>query len=74
MHGQGLLFEGSFLAYDPASNEVEWIPVQGTAEDLSQAEKAPARELSSMVPLDSTPEMQRLDRFGELWSDSEGRE
>ena len=31
----GLLFKGNILAYDPASNGVEWVPVQGTVKDLS---------------------------------------
>ena len=53
---RGLLFEGSILASDPTSNEAEWIPVWGTAEDLSQAEEASARELSNMVLLDSADE------------------
>ena len=50
---QELLFKGSMLAYDPTSNEAEWIPVQGTASDLSEAEEASARELSNMVPHDT---------------------
>ena len=57
----GLLFEGNTLAYDSASNEAEWVPMWGMAEDLSQAEEASTRELSNMVPLDSTEEAQRLD-------------
>ena len=67
---RGLFFEGNILTYDPASNEMEWIPMQGTAEDLSQAEDASTRELSNMVPLDSAEEAQRLDRFGEQKSKS----
>ena len=31
----GLLFKGNVLAYDPASNGVEWVPVWGTVNDLS---------------------------------------
>ena len=58
---RGLLFEGNVLAYDPTSKEAEWVPMQDTAEDLSQAEEASARELSNMVPLDSAEEVQRLD-------------
>ena len=34
----GLLFEGNVLTYDPASNGMEWIPVQGTVNDLSPVE------------------------------------
>ena len=58
---RGLLFEGNVLVYNPASNETEWVPVWGTAEDLSRAEEASTRELSNMVPLDSAEEVQRLD-------------
>ena len=36
---RGLLFEGNVLAYDPATNEAEWIPVWGSASDLSPAEE-----------------------------------
>ena len=69
---RGLLFEDSILIYDPTCNEAEWIPVRGMEEDLSQVEEASTRELSNMVPLDSTTEMHRLDRFGELRSESRG--
>ena len=58
------------LAYDPASNEVESIPVWGMAGDLSQAEDASARELSNMVPHDSTEGVRRLDRLREQRSES----
>ena len=68
---RGLLFEGNILAYDPASNEAEWVPMWGMAEDLSQAE-ASTRELSSMVPLDSAEEAQNLDQFREQRSESGG--
>ena len=61
----GLLFEGSMLVYDPASNEAEWIPVWGTASNLSQAEEAFTRELSKMVPYNTIEGAWRLDRFGE---------
>ena len=69
---RGLLSEGNILAYDPASNEVEWVSMWGMAEDLSQAEDTSAREISNMVPLDSANEAQRLDRFGEQRSESGG--
>ena len=65
----GLLFEGNVLAYDPASNEVEWVPMQGTAEDHSQAE-ASARELSNMAPL--TP-LKRHRGWTNLGNRSESR-
>ena len=53
------------LAYDPTSNEAEWILVWGTASDLLQAKEASAREQSNMVLHDTTEGAQRLDRFGE---------
>ena len=66
----GLLFEGSMLAYNPVSNEVEWIPVQGMVSDLSQVGKTSARELSNMVPHDSDKGVRRLDWVGEQRSES----
>ena len=69
---RGLLFEGNILAQGPASNEAEWVPVRGTAEDLCQGGEASAKELSNMVPLDSAEEAQRLDRCGEQRSESRG--
>ena len=70
MHGQRAALEGNILAYDSTSNEVEWVPMQAMAEDLSQAKEASASELSKMVPLDSAEEAQRLDQFGEQRSES----
>ena len=32
---RGLVFKRSVLAYNPAMNEVEWIPVRGLANDLT---------------------------------------
>ena len=46
--------------------------LEGTAEDLSQAEEASTRELSNMVLLDFAEEAQRLDQFGEQRSKSGG--
>ena len=34
---RALVFEGSILAYNPALNEAEWVPVHGLANDLSWA-------------------------------------
>ena len=34
----GLLFKGNVLTYDPVSNGMEWVPVQGTVNDLSPME------------------------------------
>ena len=66
----GLLFQGTMLANNPASNEAKWIPVRGTASDLSQAEEASTRELSNMVPHDTIEGAQRLNRVGEQRNES----
>ena len=39
---QGLLFEGSVLANDLTTNGTKWIPVLGSASDLSPVEEASA--------------------------------
>ena len=63
----GLLFEGSMLTYDPTTNRVKWVPVQGTTSDLSLVEEASTQELSNIVedppgPLEDAP---RMDCFEE---------
>ena len=47
---RGLVFKGSVLAYNPAMNEVEWIPVHGLANDLTWAEERSAMALANYVP------------------------
>ena len=47
---RGLVFKGSMLAYNPSSNEVEWIPVRGTSSDLFQAEERSACGLANLIP------------------------
>ena len=47
---RGLVLEGSVLAYNPSSNEAEWIPVRGTSSDLSQAEERSACVLANLFP------------------------
>ena len=47
---RGLVLEGSVLAYNPSSNEMEWIPVRGTSSDHSQAEDRSACVLANLVP------------------------
>ena len=44
-YAQGLLYEGTVLAYDPTMNSPEWIPVCGTASDLTWVEEASAMAL-----------------------------
>ena len=58
----GLIFEGSVLAYDPARDEVEWVPTCGVANKLSWAEERMAIVLVNFVPRAS----QEADRIAEL--------
>ena len=53
------------LAYDPATNGAEWIPVWGSASSLSPVEEASARELNNIIPHDPAEVTQRMDHFGE---------
>ena len=62
---RGLLFKGSMLAYDPTANGAEWVPMKGTASDLSPAEDASAWELSNITIQDPLEDARRVDCFGE---------
>ena len=62
---QGLLFEGSILTYDPATNDAEWISVRGTVNDLSPMQDASTRELSNITIPDSPKDVPQIDCFGE---------
>ena len=53
------------LAYDPATNGAEWVPVQGTASNLSPVEEASAWELSNIVIQDPPEDAPRMDHFRE---------
>ena len=46
---RALVFEGSILIYNPALNEVEWLPVHGLANDISWAEERSAMALANYV-------------------------
>ena len=46
---RALMFEGSVLAYNPAKNEAEWVPVHGLANDLTWAEERSAVALANYV-------------------------
>ena len=59
---QVLVFEGSVLAYNPARDEVEWVPACGTANDLSWVEERSAVALANYMPC--VP--QEADRIAEL--------
>ena len=45
-----LVFDGSVLAYNPARDEVEWVPARGVANDLSWVEERSAVALANFVP------------------------
>ena len=47
---QGLIFEGSVLAYNAARDEAEWVPTCGVTNDLSWAEERTAVALANFVP------------------------
>ena len=47
---QALIFEGSILVYNPARDEVEWVPTCGITNDLSLAEERSAVTLANFVP------------------------
>ena len=66
---RGLILKGTVLAGDLVSNGPEWILVQGTAQDLSQAEEMSAFTLYNMVPHSPDAKLERLSRFREagLW-------
>ena len=44
------VFEGSILAYSPTRDEVEWVPVCDTTNDLSWVEEKSAMALVNYVP------------------------
>ena len=45
-----LIFKGSILAYNPARDEVEWVPTCGVTNDLSWVEERMAVTLVNFVP------------------------
>ena len=56
-----LLFKGNSLTYDPAFNGTEWVPVQGTVNDLFPTEDSSVRELSNITLLDSPKDIPWMD-------------
>ena len=46
---RALVFKGSILAYNPAMNEAEWVPVRSLANDLSWAEERSTVALTNYV-------------------------
>ena len=67
---QGLLSEGSMLAYDSTTNGAKWIPMQGSASNLSPVEEASMQELRNIVPHDPSEVLQRMDHFEEQKGES----
>ena len=61
----GLLFEERVLAYDPTTNGAKWVPMRGTASDLSLVEEASTQESSNIVIQDPPEDASRMDHFGE---------
>ena len=59
---RALVFEESILAYNPARDEVEWVPAHGIANDLSWVEERSAVALANYVTL--IP--QEVDHIAEL--------
>ena len=53
------------LAYNPNTNEAEWIPVHGTTSDLSCVEEVSALVLCNLVLHIPDEGASRLDWFGE---------
>ena len=60
---RALVFKGSILAYNPAMNEAEWVPVHGLANDLSWAEEKSTVALANYVPHVPT-EVAQITRLG----------
>ena len=47
---RALVFEGSILAYNPAKDKAEWVPVRGLTNDLTWAEERSTVALENYVP------------------------
>ena len=58
-----LVFKGSILAYNPARDEVEWVPACGLANDLTWVEEKSAVALANYVPC-IPQEAARIARLG----------
>ena len=60
---RALVFEGSVLAYNPAMNKTEWVPVRGLANDLTWARERSAVTLANYV-LHIQAEVAQIARLG----------
>ena len=58
-----LVFEGNVLAYNPARDEVEWVPTRGLTNDLTWAEQRSAVALANYMPRVSQ-EVAQIARLG----------
>ena len=57
------MFEGSVLAYNPAKNKAEWVPVHGLSNDLTWVKERSAMALANYVPR-IPEEVARIARLG----------
>ena len=74
---QALIFKGSILAYNPAMDEVEWVPAHGVTNNLSWVEERMAAALANFVP--HTPhEADHIEELGTscllAWTDDSSLE
>ena len=60
---RALVFKGSVLAYNPAMNKAEWVPVHGLTNNLTWAEERSAMALVNYVPC-IPEEPARIARLG----------
>ena len=58
-----LVFEGSILAYNPARDEAEWVPMHGLTNDLTWAKERSAVALANYV-LHASQEVVWIARLG----------
>ena len=63
---QALAFEGSILAYNPARDEAEWVPVHDLANNLTWLEEKSTMVLANYVPHISQ-EAAHIARLGAHW-------
>ena len=61
---RALVFKGSALTDDPTTNQAEWVPIRGTAADLSSMEERSSLTLCYLVLHDEKEVEERMERFG----------
>ena len=70
-----LIYQGVMLAYDPAMDEVIWMPMYGTSSTLTPVERKSAYELAKIIlapTMASGHEKMETDTGGESSCDSDG--